>query len=85
MTTAVFKRMCENLTEISKLNEPARENNLKLFMSQGYLFLDLTDKQVYKLKGVLSANYPTSLLCTLNPTNMGSRLNLSIYVSNERS
>lgn len=58
MTNAIFKTMCDNLCEISRLNEPARENSLKLFMSQGYLFLDLTDKQVNKLKAVLKENYP---------------------------
>lgn len=58
MTTSVFKRMCDRLVEISRLNEPAREQHLKLFMSQGYLFLDLTDMQVSKLKCVLRINYP---------------------------
>ena len=67
MLATVFKRMCECLTEISKQNEPVRENNLKLFMSQGYLFLDLTDKQVDKLKGVLSANYPDKFVVYAEP------------------
>lgn len=58
MVTNLFKRMCDNLIEISRLNEPARENYLKLFMSQGYLFLDLTDKQVANLKNILKVNYP---------------------------
>ena len=71
MMTTVFKRMCENLTEISKLNEPARENNLKLFMSQGYLFLDLTDRQVNKLKAVLQANYPDKFIVYANPDEHG--------------
>lgn len=57
MTNNVFKRMCDNLIEISKLNEHAKENHLKLFMSQGYLFLNLTDKQVEKLKNVLKAYF----------------------------
>lgn len=71
MTTTVFKRMCECLTEISKQNEPVRENNLKLFMSQGYLFLDLTDKQVNKLKDVLRANYPDKFVDYTEPDEHG--------------
>ena len=58
MMNNVFKTMCVNLVEISKLNEPERERHLNLFMSQGYLFLNLTDKQVYKLKELLKAKYP---------------------------
>lgn len=58
MMNNIFKRMCESLVEISRLNEPARENHLNLFMSQGYLFLDLTDRQVDKLKNVLKTNCP---------------------------
>ena len=57
MMNNVFKTMCVNLVEISKLNEPERERHLNLFMSQGYLFLNLTDKQVYKLKELLKAKY----------------------------
>lgn len=71
MLTTVFKRMCECLTEISKLNEPVRENKLKLFMSQGYLFLDLTDKQVDKLKGILKANFPDKFVVYANPDEHG--------------
>lgn len=71
MMTTVFKRMCDCLTEISKLNEPVRENNLKLFMSQGYLFLDLTDKQVNKLKDVLKSNYPDKYITYSEPDEHG--------------
>ncbi len=63
--------MCENLAEISKLNEPARENNLKLFMSQGYLFLDLTEKQIEKLKSVLAVNYPDKYVVYDEPDQHG--------------
>lgn len=58
MLNTVFKRMCENMIEISKHTGEQRERELNLFMSQGYLFLDLTDKQVNKLKVVLKNNYP---------------------------
>lgn len=58
MKTSLFKRMCENITEISKLDNEQREKHLQLFMSQGYLFLDLTDKQVDTLKTVLKTHYP---------------------------
>ena len=71
MKTTVFKRMCECLTEISKQNEPVREHNLKVFMSQGYLYLDLTDKQVNKLKDVLSANYPDKFVVYAEPDENG--------------
>lgn len=71
MLTTVFKRVCENLIEISKLNEPVRENNLKLFMSQGYLFLDMTDKQVDKLKDVLKANFPDKFVEYVKPDEYG--------------
>lgn len=71
MTMTVFKRMCECLAEISKLNSPVRENKLKLFMSQGYLFLDLTDKQVNKLKAVLKSNYPDRFIEYSEPDEHG--------------
>lgn len=58
MLTSIFKRVCHNLQEISKMDENNRQTNLQLFMSQGYLFLDLTDKQVDKLKTVLKDSYP---------------------------
>ena len=63
--------MCECLAEIAKQNEPARENNLKLFMSQGYLFLDLTDRQVDKMKAVLQANYPDKFIAYAKPDENG--------------
>lgn len=71
MTTTVFKRMCECLTEISKQNEPVRENNLKLFMSQGYLFLDLTDLQVKHLQRILSAYFPDKYIVYAEPDEHG--------------
>lgn len=58
MKINLFTRMCDNLIKISRLNEPAREAHFKLFMSQGYLFLDLTDKQIANLKSILKLNYP---------------------------
>lgn len=59
MTRALFKRMCERLTTIAHMNEPEqRETHLRLFMSQGYLFLDLTDKQVDSLKSLFKKEYP---------------------------
>ena len=49
--------MCDNLIEISKHSGEQKERELNLFMSQGYLFLDLTDKQVSKIKTVFKENY----------------------------
>lgn len=57
MTNSIFRQMCVCLSEISELPENEREKKLKLFMSQGYLFLNLTEKQVYKLKELLKAKY----------------------------
>ena len=71
MTTTVFKRMCECLTEISKQNEPVRENNLKLFMSQGYLFLDLTDLQVKHLQRILAAYFTDKYIVYAEPDEHG--------------
>lgn len=58
MKTNIFKRVCENLTEIAHMPTPARDKHLDLFMSQGYLFLDLTDKQVTTLKVLFKREYP---------------------------
>ena len=57
MTNSIFRQMCVRLSEISELPENEKEKELKLFMSQGYLFLDLTEKQIYKLKELLKAKY----------------------------
>lgn len=40
------------------MDENKRKIALQIFMQQGYLFLDLTDKQVSKLKAVLKGLYP---------------------------
>lgn len=40
------------------MGEPKREQHLKIFMSQGYLFFELTEKQVNELKQVLKEHYP---------------------------
>lgn len=71
MKANIFKQVLNNLTEISKLNEPARESHLNLFMSQGYLFLDLTDKQVSKLKECLVVNYPDKFITYEKPDEHG--------------
>ena len=42
MLNSIFKRVCENLIEISKHTGEQKERELNLFMSHGYLFLDLT-------------------------------------------
>ena len=62
MTNTIFKTMCRNLIEISKLENEQRERNFDLFMSQGYLFLELTDKQVSKIKEVLKEYYPDKFI-----------------------
>ena len=54
MTKSIFKQMCECLKGISQEQEPKKTADLNLFMPQGYLFLDLTEKQINQLKQVLS-------------------------------
>ena len=39
------------------MEEPEREQNLNVFMSQGYLFLDLTNKQVDVIKNLFKTEY----------------------------
>ena len=58
MTTKLFNRMCERLTQIAHYNEPYREDTLNVFMSQGFLFLELTNKQVDKIKNVFKTHFP---------------------------
>lgn len=58
MKTKLFNKMCERLTQIAHYDEPYRNDTLKVFMSQGYLFLDLTDKQVDKIRALFKSEYP---------------------------
>ena len=62
MTTKLFKNMCDCLTEIAHYDEPIRNDTLKVFMSQVYLFLELTNKQVEKLKALFKAEYPDKFI-----------------------
>ena len=57
MKRTLFTRMCECLIGIAHEPEPKKTADLKLFMSQGYLFLDLTEIQTRQLKRILSAYY----------------------------
>ena len=54
MKTMIFTHMCDCLKGIAQEPEPKRTADLRLFMSQGYLFLDLTENQIRQLKQVLS-------------------------------
>ena len=50
MKTMIFIHMCECLKGIAHEPEPKKTADLNLFMSQGYLFLDLTEKTGKPLK-----------------------------------
>lgn len=58
MKTREFNLLCECFANISKMNDDAREIHFKCVMSKGYLFLDMTEKQVRKIKNVLQATFP---------------------------
>ena len=63
--------MCERLTQIAHYDEPYRNDTLKVFMSQGYLFLELTNKQVEKLKALFKAEYPDKFVVYAEPDEHG--------------
>ena len=71
MTTRLFKNMCNRLTVIAHSPAPYRDNMLKVFMSKGYLFLELTDKQVEKLKALFKAEYPDKFIQYDEPNEHG--------------
>ncbi|MBO7695093.1 MAG: hypothetical protein J6T10_20935 [Methanobrevibacter sp.] len=58
MKKAYFNGMCDKLTQISQLPEPERTKTIDFFMCQAYLFLDLTEKQISKLKEIFKMFYP---------------------------
>lgn len=58
MKTQEFNRMCSELSIISDLSDPLRQKQLDLFMVAGYMWIDLTDKQVQKIKVLLKNRFP---------------------------
>ena len=56
MKNNIFNAMCDDLMRIAIA--PNRDELLNVFMSQGYLFINLTDKQVDKLRVLFAACYP---------------------------
>lgn len=57
MKRTYFNSVVWSLIQISKMNEPARTNHLDLFMSQGYIFLDLTEKQIAEIKTLFKTHF----------------------------
>lgn len=58
MKAREFKQFRENLTEISRMPEDIRDAHMKILMSAGFLWLELTDKQVDIIKEQLLKDFP---------------------------
>lgn len=58
MKRMYFNNVVWSLIQISKMNEPARTKHLDLYMTQGYIFLELTNKQAEEIKNVFKAHFP---------------------------
>lgn len=59
MKKSNFMNFCLQLVGIALIvDKDERDRRLNLLMSQGYLWLDLTDKQVDHVKHILIMNYP---------------------------
>ena len=71
MKTMIFIQMCECLKGIAHEPEPKRTADLELFMSQGYLFLDLTENQIRQLKQVLSYYFTDLYIVYKDPDENG--------------
>lgn len=59
MKKSMFMNFCLQLVGIALITDiEDRKCRLNLLMSQGYLWLDLNDKQVDQVKQILLVNYP---------------------------
>lgn len=59
MKKSDYMNFCLQLVGIAQIKDlEERERRLRLVMSQGYLWLELTDKQVEHVKQILIVNYP---------------------------
>ena len=58
MKKSMFESLCGNFKNIAIMNKPERDKNLNDLMCAGYLFLDLTEKQINTLKELLKAKFP---------------------------
>lgn len=59
MKKSNYMNFCLQLVGIAQIEDKTdRERRLNEFMSAGYLWLDLTDKQAQQVKHILIENYP---------------------------
>ena len=59
MKKSMYMNFCLQLVGIAQIEDIAeRERRLNEFMSAGYLWLELTEKQAQHVKQILITNYP---------------------------
>lgn len=71
MTNGTFKGLCDYMHNIALMNKPDRERRLNETMSAGYLFINLTDRQVREFKALLKRDFPDKYIEYPEPDSNG--------------
>lgn len=71
MLRGKFNLMCAFFATIASKAEPQRTKELNEFMSMGFMFLELTDKQAKQLKSVLKKAFPDKYIEYAEPDEHG--------------